>query len=203
MDIHLLRDDIVLNHLTQNEYEDSLILKDGGSPKNMLCNIEQQGYNLRSKYVFQKENFSHQKDNPIVPAVQTDNKNPEKRQVQPAMILSTPKSDRLASPFSLENEISNIKILIPLNDLVKTISYRNHILKWLQPSSATDPSIDVINLQDEKPIIVLGPIVEEMDDYTPPFYVSFNVHDKILHNFLLDYGASHNIMPKFVMEELG
>ena len=61
----------------------------------------------------------------------------------------------------------------------------------------------MINLQDEKPTIVLGPIIEERDDSTPPFYVSLNVHDKILHNCLLDSGSSHNLMPKVFMEELG
>jgi len=29
------------------------------------------------------------------------------------------------------------------------------------------------------------------------------IHDKILHNCILDTGASHNLMPKVVMEELG
>jgi FtsZ-interacting cell division protein YlmF len=37
----------------------------------------------------------------------------------------------------------------------------------------------------------------------PPFYVSLNIHDKILHNAMLDSGASHNLMPKVVMERLG
>ena len=36
----------------------------------------------------------------------------------------------------------------------------------------------------------------------PPFYVSLNVHDKILHNAVLDSSASHNLMPKAVMEKL-
>jgi hypothetical protein len=76
-------------------------------------------------------------------------------------------------------------------------------LKWLQPSSIIDLVTNVINLQYEKPIIFLGPIVEERDDSTPPCYVSLNIHDKILHKFLLDFGASHNLMPKVVMEELG
>ena len=30
-----------------------------------------------------------------------------------------------------------------------------------------------------------------------------NIHNKVLHTFLMDSGASHNIMPKIVMEELG
>lgn len=36
----------------------------------------------------------------------------------------------------------------------------------------------------------------------PPFYVSLNTHDNILHNAMFDYGASHNLMPKSIMEKL-
>jgi len=36
----------------------------------------------------------------------------------------------------------------------------------------------------------------------PPFYVSLNIHDKILHNAMFNFGASHNLMPKSVMEKL-
>jgi hypothetical protein len=36
-----------------------------------------------------------------------------------------------------------------------------------------------------------------------PFYVTLNIHDKMLHNCMLDSGASHNLMPKIVMEMLG
>ena len=46
-------------------------------------------------------------------------------------------------------------------------------------------------------------MVEEMDESCPPFYISLNIHDKILYNYLLDLGASRNIMPKAVMDELG
>jgi hypothetical protein len=37
----------------------------------------------------------------------------------------------------------------------------------------------------------------------PTLYTSLNIHDKVLHNFLMDSGASHNLMPKAVMDELG
>jgi hypothetical protein len=60
-----------------------------------------------------------------------------------------------------------------------------------------------MNLQDEQPIVILGPMVEDRDDSSPPFYTSLNIHDKVLHNCLMDSGASHNLMPKIVMEELG
>ena len=46
-------------------------------------------------------------------------------------------------------------------------------------------------------------MIEEMDASCPPFYISLNIHDKILHNCLLELGASHNLMPKVVMDELG
>jgi hypothetical protein len=47
------------------------------------------------------------------------------------------------------------------------------------------------------------PHIEDGSDASPPFYISLNVHDKILHNCLMDSGSSCNVMPKVVMEELG
>jgi hypothetical protein len=51
--------------------------------------------------------------------------------------------------------------------------------------------------------VILGPLIANIDYSSPPFYNSFNVHDKVLHKHLLDSGASHNLMPKSVMDELG
>jgi hypothetical protein len=72
----------------------------------------------------------------------------------------------------------------------------------LQPKSSPNAT-DSINLQDEKPVVILGPLIEYIDDSSPPFYNSLNIHDKVLHNCLMDLGASHNLMPKSVMDELG
>jgi hypothetical protein len=58
-------------------------------------------------------------------------------------------------------------------------------------------------LKDEKPAIILGPLIEDRDYSSPPFYTSLNIHDKVLHNFLMDSRASHNLMPKTAMDELG
>ena len=62
---------------------------------------------------------------------------------------------------------------------------------------------EFVNMQDDKPIVTLGPMIEDLKDSCPPFYISLNIHDKVLHNCLLDSGASHNLMPKAVMDELG
>jgi hypothetical protein len=70
-------------------------------------------------------------------------------------------------------------------------------------SNFSSHSSDSVNLQYEKPVVILGPLVEYRNDSSPPFYTSLNVHEKILHNCLMDLVASHNLIPKYVMDELG
>ena len=53
--------------------------------------------------------------------------------------------------------------------------------------------LDSLNLQEERPMVVFGPHVEELDASTPPFYVSLVIHDLLLHNCMLDSEASHNL----------
>ena len=62
-----------------------------------------------------------------------------------------------------------------------------------------------VNLTDDHPELLFGPEVDGRDDTgdVAPFYISLNIHDLILHNAMLDSGASHNLMPKAVMEKLG
>jgi hypothetical protein len=70
-------------------------------------------------------------------------------------------------------------------------------------SESSPNATDSINMEDEKPTMNLGPLIENKDDSSPPFYTSLNIHDKVLHNCLMDSRASHNLMPKSVMDELG
>ena len=58
-------------------------------------------------------------------------------------------------------------------------------------------------MQDDKPTVTLGPMIKDLKDSCPPFYISLNIHDKVLHNCLLDLGDSHNLMLKSMMDELG
>ena len=57
---------------------------------------------------------------------------------------------------------------------------------------------------DDTPELLFGPEVDGKTVVTGvlPFYVSLHIHDKILHNAMFDSGASHNLMPKAVMERL-
>jgi hypothetical protein len=90
---------------------------------------------------------------------------------------------------------------VPLTELIKHDEFKKHFSDLLK-SETSSPSIDFINLQYERPAVVIGPLVEDRDDSSPPFYTSLNIHDKVLHNCLMDSGASHNLMPKAIMEDL-
>ena len=109
---------------------------------------------------------------------------------------------KLTSSFNFEHEIQKIRIPVPLSELIKHEVFKKCLFELLQ-SEASGLPIGSINLQDEKPAVILGPMVEDRNDSSPPFYTSLNVHDKVLHNFFMDSGASHNLMTKTVMEELG
>ena len=61
-----------------------------------------------------------------------------------------------------------------------------------------------LNIQDDNPTFLFGPHVEEFaDEETPPFYIRLNIHKAMLHNAMYDSQASHNLIPRIIMEELG
>jgi len=60
-----------------------------------------------------------------------------------------------------------------------------------------------VNLQDESPTIVFFYNIDNKEESISPFYVTLNIHDNMLHNYMLDYYASCNLMPKVIMEKLG
>ena len=66
---------------------------------------------------------------------------------------------------------------------------------------------DTVNLQEENPKIFIGSALAEKTEneagVSPPFYITLTIHEQMIHNCLLDSGASHNLMPKAVMEALG
>jgi hypothetical protein len=97
--------------------------------------------------------------------------------------------------------MAKIKIYVPFNELIKNGEYRNQIIKILKMEQTSD----TLKIQDDHPTILFGPRVEENSDAeeVPPFYVSLKIHDMTLHNAMLDSRASHNLIPKVVMDQLG
>ena len=68
-----------------------------------------------------------------------------------------------------------------------------------------DPLSDMVNVEDGHPELIFGLAIEGQleDSEVPPFYLSLRLHEYILHNAILDSRASHNLMPKAIMEKLG
>lgn len=68
-------------------------------------------------------------------------------------------------------------------------------------------SFDILNLQDDYPIVLFSHRVEKKDQDEdgdlPPFYIIINIHEMILYKAMLDSAASHNLMPKAIMENMG
>ena len=66
--------------------------------------------------------------------------------------------------------------------------YRTQILKALN----IEENGDTVNLNDDQPELIFVPKIEGkyQEGPVPPFYVSLNVHDKILHNVMHVSGFS-------------
>ena len=80
-------------------------------------------------------------------------------------------------------------------------SYRGQVSKILN----FDPTFDMVSVEDDQPELIFGPTLngESPDSDVPPFYIILRVHEFVLHNAMFDSDASHNIMPKAIMEKLG
>ncbi len=65
--------------------------------------------------------------------------------------------------------------------------------------------MDTVNLSDDQLELLFAPKVQGkyQDGSVPPFYISLKIHDKILHNAMLDSGVSQYLMPRAIMEKLG
>lgn len=118
----------------------------------------------------------------------------------PAIKIPKTQTKKFPLPFKFGVEVAKLKISIPLIELIKDETYKSQIRKSLNFVENED-SVDLIDHHAE---LIFSPDVngKSVEGGIPPFYTSFNIHYKILHNVMLDFGASHNVMPKSVMEKL-
>ena len=123
----------------------------------------------------------------------------EKNEVKQSVEMDVEKT---VSTFNLQTELSKLKISIPFNELLRNKEYINTITDMVKSWGEFQPYI--LEVTDDAPTIVFGSKIENMDDKeAPPSYLSLNVHDMFVHNAMIDFGASHNLIPKGVVEILG
>ena len=203
--IHYFEDSSPFPHLTQSAYEESLMDNQLNElSKGDKASSSQSRYNLRSKKKIGAPDVPEQLTGAEKPTKEVAGNN-EGKKAQPlspmvqSHVPEVREIPKLTSSFNFEHEIQKIRIPLPLSELIKHEVFKKHLFELLQSEASCLP-IDSINLQDEKPAVILGPMVEDKNDSSPPFYTSLNIHDKVLHNCLMDSQASHNLMPKTVME---
>ena len=125
---------------------------------------------------------------------------PKERDLQREEIKRDP-IERSAPPSNLQAEISKIKIVVPFNEILRIPEYRGQLSHMIK----SEETFDTLNLQDDKPKIMFGPWAQATikSEDVPPLYINLTIHDMFRHNAMFDSGASHNLMPKTIMECLG
>ena len=201
-DINHLEDELYEIYLTKDQYLNAEILEHC-SHDNIYQTEPKKSYNLRYgvKQVFQNpKNKVMAKQYPDLPLEKKQNQRPSK-----GKITELEETNKANQGFNFENELNKLKIPIQLIELMKIPSFKDPTYRMLK-SQETGLSSDVINLHDKHPNFFIGAPpnhLEKKIDHPPPFYVTLTIHEQMLHNCLLDSGASHNLMPKAVMESLG
>jgi hypothetical protein len=113
----------------------------------------------------------------------------------PPPLLPIPILARSEAPcFSLENELSKIRIPFPLKEIMRMPTHKELIDRFLGIKSE-------VNLAEECPQVFLG--LSKANNNPTPFYCSLLVNGLILRNYMLDSGASNNIITLKAMHELG
>jgi hypothetical protein len=184
--------DYYTSHLTQQEYEVAQLsnqFDDQIGEEGVIQGQPKKKYDLRMINGVFKATTSDQGKQAEAPPKPNPNKGmPSKIHSSPlskTLATETKEVDKPPTSFILEHELRKIKIPIPLTELLKNEPFKKSIMKVTKPTPSSVSS-DVISLQNENSAITMGPHIEDGSDASPPLYISLNVHDKILHNCLMD-----------------
>ena len=92
--------------------------------------------------------------------------------------------EKTVSNLNLQTELSKVEISIPFKELLRNREYRDKITNMV--SSQGQFKQHILEVVDDAPTIVFGSKIENVDDEeAPPFYLSLNVHDMIVHNAMI------------------
>jgi hypothetical protein len=99
--------------------------------------------------------------------------------------------------YNVIDDLTKLRITLPFMEVVKIPQQRENILKILdEPSNRIEVVVE--NPKQHQNISTARPRGK-----IPPFYITIENHDVVLHNCLVDTGETNNIMPLSVMEALG
>jgi hypothetical protein len=104
-------------------------------------------------------------------------------------------------PIDLGGWVSNAKVLVPVVELIKIPSQKEKLLKAIK--GPKEKSIERhMEPYEDAPVILQGMDQNRGNGSHQPFFISLLVNNLLLHNCMLDSGASSNVMTRKVMEQL-
>jgi hypothetical protein len=102
--------------------------------------------------------------------------------------------------IDLRGWLNNAKMLVPVAEIMKILSQREKLLRAIEePSQSSVDRPPTVAYQDA---LVILQNWDRGNEKNQPFFLSLLVNNHILHNCMLDSGASSNVMTKKVMEQL-
>jgi hypothetical protein len=164
IEIHCLGDTSPFPHITQSAYEESLMDDQINElSRGEKANSSPNKYNLRFEKKEEKLDIPNQPSKAEKPSKDIVNGSKEKKMQNPSPVAKGPVPEvrEILNPpsyFIFEHDIQKIRIPIPLSELVKHKDFKNSLSKmlWSEPSYH---SSDSVNLHDENPTVILGPMI--------------------------------------------
>jgi hypothetical protein len=145
--------DFYISHLTQQDYEVAQLSNQFDietEEEGVIQGQPQNKYDLRPITCTPKATTSDQNRKIEVPPKPNPSKGALAKAHQPPhfklVVPEVKEVDRPQESFNLEHELSKIKILVPLSELLKNEPFNKSIMKFLQPPTSVVIS-DVISLQ--------------------------------------------------------
>jgi hypothetical protein len=109
------------------------------------------------------------------------------------LLSKTSKTERVNLNFDFEGALSKMHVTIPLKEVIKVSSVKEHFDNFFQGSDGPmDP-----------PIMLQADHFRVQYDENPPFFMTLIMNNKSLNNCMLDTGAGANMMSLRVMQQLG
>ena len=104
-------------------------------------------------------------------------------------------------PFSVVEKMKKTNVNICMWDVVATLPMQKRLLQ--QELESIEPKDQPPNMESATSLIQPSKEVETSKKVRPPpFYVSLIIGDKLVHNCMIDSGASSSVMPRCVVDAL-
>lgn len=109
----------------------------------------------------------------------------------PTLPSTNPKNDDIQLNVDVTNVLEKINVHVPLSEWIKIPSQMDKVRKFLTPKPEDPPN--VLQTADYR----------RDNREHPPFFITLVVNNLLLHNCMIAYGASINVMLLKVVNELG